>query len=190
MKKDKCSPYHLYLPMFFWMIAVWIQDWSVWTRDWIKASWWRALLECGLVLFSPKTPVKTVVWPTTFPWGPHLFSVVHGLLEGLPTSQHLISHTSTSYICVRHTLILSLSLSLSLALFKGLGAITKPILTGRKYIFKIHPKLRLSRIVYSSCGSSEGSSPSCSAATGEHLEKFPDFIFAVLAIIIVFNELK
>ncbi len=114
MKKDKCSPYHLYLPMFFWMIAVWIRDWSVWIRDWIKASWWRALLECGLVLFSPKTPVKTVVWPTTFPWGPHLLSVVHGLLEGLPTSQHLISHTSTSYICVRHTLILSLSLSLSL----------------------------------------------------------------------------
>lgn len=83
--------------------------------------------------FPSKTPVKTVVWPTTFPWGPHLLSVVHGLLEGLPTSQHLISHTSTSYIRVRHTL------SFVLSLFKGLRAITKPTLTGQKCIFKIHP---------------------------------------------------
>lgn len=40
--------------------------------------------------------------PTKFPLGPHLFSAVHRLLEGLPSSQHLISHTSSSYTCVRN----------------------------------------------------------------------------------------
>lgn len=85
---------------------------------WVFCSDTRSNKRC-VFLSCIKTPVwnASVVWPTKFPRGPHLLSVVHGLLEGLPTSQHLISHTSTSYTCVKN--------AQSLPLFpKGLKAIS------------------------------------------------------------------